>query len=217
MLNILVCCDDTWHPGEVIARGLKGLEKRGFALDVVSDCKDILTKEMIRDYDAIIVAKGDCHSGGNHAQWFEAGVTAVMPEELRAYVEEGHGLLALHAGNCFRKDKLPEMCDLIGNSFITHPPQCAIDAKIVKDHPVLAGVEEFTFRDEHYCIEVIAPDADVFLHTVSDSAGTQIGGYSRDVGKGKVVVLTPGHNCAVLQNAQMLRMVENALHYCAGK
>ena len=42
-MNILLLCDDLWHPGEVVTRGLRPLQKLGYALDVVTAPKDILT------------------------------------------------------------------------------------------------------------------------------------------------------------------------------
>lgn len=218
-MKILVICDDIWHPGEVIARGLKPLEKKGYELDVVMAAKDILTKDMLRDYEVIINCKTNSHSPANaSAPWFEPGVTAVMPEDFREYVEEGHGFIALHSGTCYSEKRQKEMTELIGCEFLGHPPQCTIHAGFVKEHPVLAGVEEFDFRDEHYRINVLAEDADVFMTTTSDSeAGTQVGGYTRQVGKGRLCVLTPGHNCAVLLNPQYAKMICNALDWCAGK
>ena len=96
-MNVLVLCDDLWHPGEVIARGLRPLQKLGYNLDVVMACKDILTVKMLRDYDVIINARGNAHSPANAREpWFEDGVTAVMPNDFKEYVEEGHGFIALH-------------------------------------------------------------------------------------------------------------------------
>ena len=102
-MNVLVLCDDFWHPGEVIRRGLAPLEKDGFVLDFVEAPKDILTNEFIRRYDVIVNTRGNAHSPANrNAAWFEPGITAVMPEDFKKYVEEGHGFVAIHAGNTFR-------------------------------------------------------------------------------------------------------------------
>ena len=141
-----------------------------------------------------------------------------MPEDFRTYVEEGGGFLALHAGNTYSAHNQPAMAEFIGNAFIGHPPQCEITARPVGDHPIVRGVESFTFRDEHYRIDLIAPDADVFLETVSDSpAGTQVAGYARRIGAGRLAVLTPGHNCAVLESESFTRLMANAVDWCAGK
>ena len=218
-MNVLVLCDDLWHPGEVVVRGMRPLRKLGYELDVVMAPKDILTVKMLRDYEVIVNARGNAHSPGNSsAPWFEPNVTAVMPEDFRAYVEEGGGFLALHAGNTYSMRNQPAMAEFIGNEFIGHPPQCEITARPVGNHPIANGVGSFTFRDEHYRINLIAPDADVFLETTSDSpAGTQVAGYARTIGKGRLAVLTPGHNCAVLESEPFTRLMANAIDWCAGK
>ena len=46
MTNVLVICDDVWHPGEVIMRGLKGVGEGKITFDFVMDAKDILTPEI---------------------------------------------------------------------------------------------------------------------------------------------------------------------------
>ena len=216
-MKVLILCDDIWHPGEVLKRGLKPLEKEDFDLDFVSSPKDILTDAFLRRYDVIVNARGNSHSAANSgAPWFEPGVTAVMPEDFRRYVEEGHGFLALHAGNTSRRPHA--MADFIGNDFIKHPPQCAVTVRPVKEHPVTAGVEPFTVRDEHYMIDVFAPDAEVILTSASDTeAGTQTAGYVRQMGRGRFCSLTPGHNLAVYENENFLKLLKQALRWCAGE
>ncbi len=218
-MKVLVICDDLWHPGEVIARGLRPLEKFGYELDVVMAAKDILTRDMLYDYEVIINAKGNSHSPANsHAPWFEEGVTAVTPKEFREYIESGHGFIALHSGNTYRPETGKDMVELIGNSFIKHPKQCDITAYATHEHPIMKGIEPFTFRDEHYMITLYNKDElDVFMETRSDSeAGTQPAGYSKIIGNGRLVVLTPGHNCAVLLNPTYRQVMINALEWASG-
>ena len=216
-MNVLVLCDDFWHPGEVIRRGLAPLEKDGFVLDFVEAPKDILTNEFIRRYDVIVNTRGNAHSPANrNAAWFEPGITAVMPEDFKKYVEEGHGFVAIHAGNT---SQLPHpMAEFIGNEFIRHPAQCDVTVKPTGDHPITAGIEPFTVRDEHYMINVFAPDVDVILESTSDSeAGTQIAGYTRTFVKGRLCCLTPGHNLSVFENEQYLKLIKQAILWCAGE
>ena len=216
-MNILVLCDDLWHPGEVIVRGLTPLKQYGYDLDVVMAPRDILTPDMLRRYEVIINARSNMHSPANaSAPWFSPG-TAVMPKDFRDYIEEGHGFLALHAGNSYRLTDPSGMVELNGNHFVSHPPQCTVTAKPVGTHPITDGIGEFSFRDEHYMIEVHAEDIHVFLHTVSDTeAGTQIAGYTRTFGKGRFCCLTPGHNLSVFEQESFAKLLRNALAWCAG-
>lgn len=216
-MKILLICDDLWHPAEVLRRGLADMDRAKFQLDFVMTAKDILTPELLREYPVIINAKGNAVNAANTAPWFEPTVTEVGPAEFREYVEEGGGFLSLHAGNTFRTQSCPEYCSFVGNSFVTHPLRCPVTAEPVGEHPIIRGVEAFTERDEHYQLENLCPDMEVFLETVSETGGRQVAGYVRKMGKGRLCVLTPGHTLAMLKNENFQKLLENAVLWCAGK
>lgn len=216
MNRLLLICDDFWHPAEVIEKGLLP-SLSDYDVDLVKDAKDILTPEMLTDYDLIINCKGDNLTSGNPNTWFEDGVTEVSGAEFRTYVEKGGALLSLHAGNSFSHggQGLEDYVNLVGNRFLNHPPRCAVTLHKEKDHPILEGVaDEIMTRDEHYQLEITADDLDVFLTSTSDFGAKQYAGYTRKIGQGKVCVLIPGHNLSVWQNEDYARMVKNAVKWC---
>lgn len=215
MIQVLVICDDMWHPGEVIMRGLKGVGEGEMVFDFVMDAKDILTPEMLKKYDVVMNCKTDNLTGANTAPWFEDGVTEVGAEEFEKYVRAGGGFLSVHAGNTYGEKVCPEYARFVGNSFVTHPPRCEVELQVVKEHPVAKGVENFKIRDEHYQIDLIAADADVFLESVSERGGRQIAGYTRKMGDGKICVLTPGHILAVWENENFRKLLVQAVRWCA--
>lgn len=218
-MKILVICGDLWHPAEVIRRGFSDLKNPEFEFDFINDAKDILTCDMLKAYDLVITCKGDSLAECNtSAPWFEDGITAVMPSDFKQYIENGGGFMVFHAGNTFNKDWRADMVEIIGNNFTGHPPQCDVSVQIVnKEHPIMNGVNEFTERDEHYCLELLVDDATLLFNTYSESAGVQPGGYVREIGKGRVCVLTPGHNCRVILNPEYKRLLTNAIHWTARK
>ena len=218
-MKVLVICDDFWHPGEIVSRGLKPLETKGYDLDVVMHPRDMLTPEMIREYEAVVNARGNVFSPANSAPWFDDGLpTMVMPKDFRSYIEEGHGFIALHAGNTYTRAHRADMAELTGNDFIGHPAQCDVIYAPAGSHPITKGVEAFTVRDEHYMLDVFAEDIQVFLTGTSESeAGTQKSGYAREMGKGRFVSLSAGHNLHVLLHPQFQRLMANALDWCAGR
>lgn len=217
-MKALVLCDDKWHPAEVVERGLAFLEEEGScSLDYVKDAKDILTPGMLKEYPVILCAKGNELTGANPVPWFEAGVTEVGPEDLRAYVEEGGGFLSLHAGNSFRSEECSAYTEFVGNSFVKHPPRCDVRVRVVGEHPVTEGVQDFTVRDEHYELEHLAEDRTELLLAESDAGGTQTAGYVRQMGKGRICVLTPGHILSVFQEENYKRLIRNAVLWCAGQ
>lgn len=214
-MKVLVLCDDKWHPAEVVEKGMGYLDQEKYQFDFVKAAKDILTPELIREYPVVINAKGNAVTGANDAPWFEKTVTEVGPEEFRQYVEEGGGFISLHAGNTFNCTDCKEYTDFVGNSFVTHPLRCSVTVRVSAEHPVTKGVNTFTERDEHYELDHFAGDMLPLLETVSEPGGTQIAGYVREIGKGRLCVLTPGHTLAVWQNENFRRLLMNSIDWCA--
>jgi type 1 glutamine amidotransferase len=214
MKDILVLCDDFWHPGEVIIRGFRSIKTGAYAFDFVHDAKDILYPEMLERYAAIINCKSNVLNGANNGVWFEDGVTEAGVPELEAYVKAGHGFLSLHAGNTAKEHSA--YGDFVGNTFVGHPPRCSIDVEITGAHPITQGVKNFRIRDEHYNINCIAADAVELFRTVSETGGNQIGGYVRQIGKGRLCVMTPGHILSVWEHPSYQKLILNALDWSAG-
>jgi len=214
-MNVLVICDDFWHPAEVIELGIAPLEKMGFTFTVVKTALDILTPEFIAPYPVIMCCKGNSVNSYNHQREWFLDIAEVGPAEFEEYVRNGGGFLAVHSGNTGKSGQ--DYANFVGNYFGGHPPRCEVEVKITKEHPITKNVSDFSVRDEHYKIEVTDPEADVFCKTYSESGGEQIGGYVRTIGKGKVCVLTPGHILGVWHNPEFQKLLCNALHFASKK
>lgn len=216
-MKILFILDDIWHPAEVIRMGMQGIDSEKYQVDYVITAKDILTPEYIAPYPVIINAKGNAINAANSAPWFEPSVTEVGPAELKAYIEAGGGFLSLHAANTFMKNDCREYCSLVGNSYRTHPLRCPVTVKPVGTHPITEGVLPFTERDEQYILDIDAPDKQVFLESESEPGGKQIAGYTRELGKGRICVMIPGHTLSVWRNQNFLHLLANAIDWAAHK
>lgn len=212
MINVLLLCDDHWHPAEVIELGIKPLMNR-YHFTVIKTAKDILTPEIIADYPVVICCKGNVVNSSNTFPWFEDGVTEVCPKEFEDYVKNGGGFLSLHSGNTSKEGDA--YTDFVGNYFVGHPPRCSVEVKVTHQHPITNNVSEFTIRDEHYNIKLTAPDAEILLKTYSDTGNEQIGGYVRNIGNGRLCVLTPGHTLSCWQHESFKQLVCNAIDWCA--
>ncbi len=217
-MKLLLIADDYWHSSEILLHGMEFLLDLGYEIDLVSDAKDYVTYDLIKKYDEIIIAKGNSLTAGNQHPWFEDGVTLLPPEGYWKYVREGGSLFVLHAGASFRKEDCKEMTDLFGVSFIEHPKQCPVEVKIaLPDHPIAKGLEDFTLKqDEHYFIERTETEGDVVL-TGTSHAGSQPACIAREVGDGRVCVLTPGHNILVFENEGFKKALVSCIEWTAFK
>lgn len=216
-MKLLVLCDDYWHPAEVIERGLAFLNDT-HELDFVKGPKDILTPEFIRRYDLIINAKMNELNSANRTPWIDNDIAEVQVKDLEEYVREGNGFLSLHAGNAWYWDKDVDRayCEFVGNAFVNHPPRCNIQMKMVGSHPITEGVEAFEIRDEHYELNHFAEDITVIMEGTSAAGSTQVSAYVRNLGKGRICTLVPGHILSVFENPQYQKMIRQAILWCHG-
>ena len=211
-MRVLLICDDLWHPADVIERGLASMPPEEMEFDLVKTAKDILSEAFVQRYDVIVVCSGNAINASNSAPWFEPGVTEFGPEEFAEYVRAGGGLVIVHSGLTVHE---PVYVDLVGSEFISHPPRCMTHVHITADNEVTYGVQDFSERDEHYELDVTCPDIEPFMETCSETGGTTVSGYIRRFGKGKVVVLAPGHTLAVWENPNYQKLFKNAIRFAA--
>lgn len=225
-MKILLLCGDYWHPPEVPVNGVKPLEEKGFSFDIITDAGDI-GPETLKGYPAVLLAKSGEISKTDRDSW----KTEAVQQAFADYVESGGGLLAVHNATVAGKNT-GTLDRLLGSRFAYHPADCPVTVQPIKPHPVTEGAGMFIETDEHYRLEILADDADVFMASYSPAQGEEskyeenpyhnspawlgAAGYTRTHGKGRVCVLTPGHLLPVWHNAEFQKVLANALRWCAG-
>jgi type 1 glutamine amidotransferase len=209
-MKVLVICDDFYHHGDVIKEGLDFLQDE-FDMTYAMDMTEYsFTAKPLSGYNVVVIAKENLISNSNKDKWFDENIE----KQFEDYVNNGGGLLFLHAGTvlCREFAILKSIC---GCAFIHHPEQCVVDFNITSSHSVTNEAENFAEKDEHYFIDFIATDADIFLESRSEN-GVQPAGYTRIHNeRGRVCVLTPGHNLSVFKNEQYKKIIRNAVNWCA--
>lgn len=207
----LVLCDDYWHPAKTPRAGLQHLAGAAsdIAFDWMEDARDWPALR-IRDYPLIVLVKSNNVSAHDEARWMTEDVQAA----LVTYVRQGGGLLAVHSGTAGYKEA-PALRALLGGVFDMHPPQCKVTIAPCEVNACTAGVESFTVQDEHYFMLMEDAPVDVFLKSTSEH-GEQPAGWLRTEDRGRVVVLTPGHNVDVWLHPQFQMLLRNAMKVCAG-
>ena len=197
-MKVLVISGDRWHPTDIVRAGLNKL--KGFEF-IYAD-----TADNFEDYNAVMLLKDNCVSAENQTEFMQNG----FADKLIKYVENGGSLFAVHAGTCAARN-IEGLYKLIGCKFNHHPAACTVTYKF-NDRPDM----EFVGLDEHYHIDLYEQPRDVFMYSVSQH-GTQIGGYRKQYGRGKVAVATPGHTLGIWQDPQMTLMLTEQLNWLCNK
>jgi type 1 glutamine amidotransferase len=224
--KILLLCDDYWHPGQVVIDGTAPLLEEGFEINVITNARDF-SPERLTAYSVVILSKSDEISGENQNSWKSEKVQKSLIE----HVENGGGLLAVHSGLVAGEDT-KSLDKLIGCRFVSHPEQTIVTVAPLVPHAITCGVEMFQELDEHYRVEILCDDLEILFGAYSPAQGVEseyqtepytnspeylsLCGYVRKVGKGRVCVLTPGHNLEVWLNESFQKTLKNALLWCAG-
>jgi len=231
-MRVLLFCDDHYHPGEVPTKGMEPLRGKGFTIEVASDTSQF-NPATIFNYNVIVMSKCDHISKENKDSWKTPEVQAAFVD----FVEKGGGLLVTHSGTVAGTDSDAKGNDtgmldnLIGCRFANHPNNCPVTVAPLKPHPITDGVELFCEVDEHYRLDILADDIDIVAASYAPAQGDAAkyetepyfnfpeciapSAYVRTQGKGRVCVLTPGHDLNVWLNPQFQKLLKNALKWCA--
>ena len=209
-MRVLVFCDDLYHPAATARAGLAPLAAGGsWEFDWIEDATG-WDPARLRDHPVVLLAKSNVRSATDPTPWLAGPTEAALGD----YVRAGGGLVAVHSGTAGYKD-WPAVRAVLGGVFESHPPPCPVTVGPVRGHPLCAGVDgPFVIHDEHYQMILDDPAVDVFLHTRSGH-GVQPAGWTRRIGAGRVVVLTPGHFPEVWLHPAAQRLLSNALHWAA--
>jgi uncharacterized protein len=206
-MKILVLCDDYWHPARIPREGLGKLESNGFSFDWIENAHEWSPEHMAK-YPLVILTKSNNVSSSDQTGWMDDTVQAAFADHIR----KGNGLLAIHSGTADYEQK-PVLRSLLGGVFTQHPDQCEVTLQPKVGHPLSAGCDPFTLKDEHYFMALDDPQSTVFMTTKSEH-GEQPGAWTRMEGSGRVAVLTPAHNLEVWLHPTFQTLLRSILRWC---
>jgi type 1 glutamine amidotransferase len=135
----------------------------------------------------------------------------VQIDALEQWVYLGGGLLSVHSGTVLGESS-QKLARLLGGEFITHPPQFEFTVyPLDHPHPCIEGVESFTVLDEFY---VQKYDSDVQLHMIATYEGKAYPmAWSKEVGKGKVAHIAPGHAANVWNHLMFQKLLSQTVDW----
>lgn len=134
-------------------------------------------------------------------------------EALYRFAEEGGAILLLHNGISIQNREI--LKEMAGARFLTHPPKEEICFK-TKPHAITEGCGGFALTEEPYQFEMTDDGKEVFLVYVY--RGTEYAaGWSKTVGKGRLVFLTPGHTPEIFDCPEYAALIRKSMQWCLKK
>jgi len=194
----------------MVCRGFAPLAEAGFDFRFLED-GTAWSGGLMTEYALVVLAKANINSAADRHPWLSVD----SQNAFQDYVQGGGGLLVVHAGTAGYQE-LSGLRRLTGGRFLQHPDQCEVDLIPRPGHPIVAGVNPFMVRDEHYFMALEDHAAEVFLHSQS-AHGIQPAGWTRPEGRGRVCVLTPGHTEEAWRHPMFQLLLQNALHWACPK
>ncbi len=216
----LAILGDAWHAAAPQYRAIvKQMEDKGIQTDVVYDYD--VPFDRFDDYDIIVVSR----YGINDLYNFQNGlvlsgpkakerkwVTSEEENKFEAYVRNGGNLFMHHDGHCFYNEN-GAITKLAKATHEGHPERVETEIYPTGEIPELtAGIEPFKIKDEEFRME-INESTTIFLKSHSKEHGTANQGWAHDYGKGKVVVLVPGHYSDGLDHKMVRKLISNTIDY----
>ncbi len=131
-------------------------------------------------------------------------------EALDRYVKNGGALLVLHNGICIAKNE--KLKELIGGSFVSHPEQEILKYTFTQ-HRITEEISPFELKEEPYQFDLCdGPRTLLMNYRYSDELYPAA--WCREVGKGRVVYLSPGHTAEQFKQPEYGKLIRNSLLWC---
>ena len=160
----------------------------------------------------------------------DSTLTDAQLDGLLSFVRDGGGYVGVHCASDLtstagsdgglegRDEPFPELRELLGGHFVTHPEQQDVDVEIVdREHAITAGVEDFTVFDEPYQVEV---DDDVHLLARMDMEGDLAEmpvAWVKPYGEGRVFYLSLGHTEEALEHPAVGKLLSQGARWSCGR
>lgn len=157
-------------------------------------------------------------------------ITERQKAQFNSLIEKGVGLVVLHHAIVAYPD-WPEYERIIGGRY-TEPnpakPGTVTEAVgwkhdeivpvvvVAKDHPITAGLKDFTIHDEIYWGYRVRPDVTPLITTTHPKSAKPLGWY-RTEGKSRVVYLQLGHGPEAFADENYHRLLAQSIRWTARK
>lgn len=207
--QIIILTDDYWHHSDTIEPMIPLLFNDDYEIISTKDPKILL------DHNPILFISFKDPIENDQIPtpiWCNEEWT----NDLENKINEGMGFLDIHAGVTDIPEEHRMTKHIIRSRFINHPKKCPVSFEPRGEHPILKGIESFTFpmNDEHYIMDFNDKEPTTILGYTTSIHGEQPGLWIHEMGKGRVCCITPGHYTKNLTYQPYLQLIKNAIAWC---
>ena len=213
MKTVLFLVGDYWHHSETI-EPLKNILFDEKDWEVVFTEEPVKLMEMKDAPDLIISFKDPIENDQIPTPvWCDESWTNRLFECVR---DKGTGLILAHAAVTDLEEDHPIVKEMIQGVFTGHPQQCPVTFKPVREHEILEGIGEFILpeNDEHYMMDMFSEKDVLIIAQTESENGIQPGMWVKQLGKGRICCITPGHTTKNLISDGYVKVIKNALKWC---
>lgn len=130
-------------------------------------------------------------------------------KRLDLFVQNGGGILALHAATASFKQTLPYF-KILGGRFVGHGKVENIEVKRVRDD-IFSDIDNFIVKDELYLHEL---EPSIEVHFTAKHEGKDIPVvWTYRCGRGKVCYAVPGHTTGTMMNKTYQQLLKRGLEW----
>ncbi|GAB3039338.1 ThuA domain-containing protein [Natronobiforma cellulositropha] len=160
----------------------------------------------------------------------DSTLTEAQRSSVTGFVEGGGGYLGLHCAADLtstvsehpdtviesRDEPVPELRELIGGHFLTHPERSTYDVRVVDSHhPITASLSDLRVYDEPYVLEVddsvrVLARMDHYEHADMPVV------WVRDHGDGRVCYVAVGHTVSTITDPAVGDLLRRGVRWCTG-
>lgn len=149
-----------------------------------------------------------------------------------SFVEGGGGYVGLHCAADLtttaaddpdelihaRDEPVPELRELLGGHFVTHPEQATFDVRVVDSHhPITADLDDLRVWDEPYDVAVDPDEVRVLARMDHPGLGDTPVLWVRDPGDGRLCYCSVGHTDAALAHEGVGELLRRAVRWAGGR
>jgi type 1 glutamine amidotransferase len=195
---------DGHQPKEVaeIFAGL--LREEDFEVEVSDTLDSLLDGEKLSGLNLIVPV------------WTMGTISKEQLDPLLAAVKSGVGIAGCHGGigDSFRNET--EFQFMVGGQWVAHPGNDGVNYTVTitrKDHPLMAGLEDFQVCSEQYYMHVDPGNQVLATTNFGDIVMPVV--WTKMYGEGKVFYCSLGHQANIVQMPEVLTIMRRGLVWAA--